>query len=212
VSNPPAAPSPASDASKVAEAPKAPESRPNLIADAKGESAPEAPATPAAPAAPAAPVEFKVPDGVVFGDKSMAGFKAAVAELGLPADKAQALLDKVLPATAADRAEAAKREIAEVETKWADEFRADKDIGGVKFDASIKKIGFVIDKFGSPALREFLRDTGVGNSKELGGLLVRFYDAIHGHEVIKSNAPAGNAAPLTEDQRLAILYGKTTPA
>lgn len=193
---PPATPEPATAAE-----PKAEQTRASLIADAKGE----------APTEPVKAAEFKVPDGATFGPKALGAFQATVTELGLPADKAQALLDKVLPASAAEAAELAKQQIVEVEKKWADEFRADKDIGGAKFDASLKKIGFVVDKYGSPELREFLRDTGVGNSRELGKLLVRVYDDIHGHEVIKSAPPQSSSGVITQDQRLEVLYGKTTP-
>lgn len=202
-----APPAPA-DAPKPAETPKASDAKPaetpraSLIADAKGE----------APAEPAKAVEFKIPDGTAFGPKALGEFKSAVDALGIPADKAQALLDKVLPASAAEAAESAKKQIAEVEQKWADEFRADKVIGGAKFDASMKKIGYVIDKFGSPELREFLRDTGVGNSRELGQLLVKFYDAVHGHEVITSTPPMSSSTPVSREQQLEVLYGKTTPA
>ena len=57
---------------------------------------------------------------------------------------------------------------------WADETRADKEVGGENFDASVKRARGVINQFGSPELKEFLNDSGFGNHK----LLVKFCNRI----------------------------------
>jgi hypothetical protein len=51
----------------------------------------------------------------------------------------------------------------DITTKWANELRADPVLGGGNYDRALAENGAALEKFGSPALREFLDTTGLGN-------------------------------------------------
>lgn len=101
--------------------------------------------------------EFKSPEGVELDQGDLEKFTAIAKELKLPADKAQALVDL-----------AAQREIARVEahvqkvTAWAEEVKADKEIGGDKLPETLSVARKALD-LGPPELKELLNTTGLGN-------------------------------------------------
>lgn len=186
-----AAAAPVEPAAVAAPAPGA-----TLLTAAPVTADPAKPADPAAePAAPAvvAPVvpekyEFKAPEGVTFDTAQIDAFSPVAKELGLSNDQAQKLVDIHVAQTQA--AQAAQHEAWEAVAKqWADEARADKEIGGVKFDESIRFASKAIDKFGSRELREALDTSKMGNHPAV----VRFFVTV-GRQLAEDAMLNGNAA------------------
>ena len=71
--------------------------------------------------------------------------------------------------------------------KWADTAKADKDIGGAKWDGTVSDARRAIDKLGTPALKDFLNASGGGNHPEL----IRMF-AKAGALIKEDNPPNGD--------------------
>ncbi|CAA2140461.1 hypothetical protein [Hyphomicrobium sp. ghe19] len=132
---------------------------------------------------------------------------------GVEVDKA--LLDKLSPRLKAkgythreaqdltnDYIEARRAEI-EQETKqwgetvqgWADTAKADKEIGGDKWDATVSAATRAVNKLGTPALKEYLNASGGGNHPEL----IRFMSkagAMIREDVPPSGGAGGSGNPV----------------
>ncbi|MEX2991180.1 peptidase [Serratia fonticola] len=107
--------------------------------------------------------EFKAPEGVEQLDpQALAVFEPIAKELGLSQEQAQKLVD-IYPQIQQQQAEAWSKQV----TDWGDQVKADKEIGGDKLTASVGQAQRALDQFGTPALREYLESSGLGNHPEL---------------------------------------------
>lgn len=147
---------------------------------------------------PAAPekYEFAAPEGQALDANALAVFEPIAKELGLTQEQAQKLVD-IYPQIQQQQAEAWSKQIAE----WGEQVKADKEIGGDKFNASVGLAQRALDQFGNPELREYLNASGLGNHPAL----VRFCA-----KVGKSMAEDSMVMPSNGGQRSAadVLYGK----
>ena len=87
---------------------------------------------------------------------------------------------------------------------WEAELRADKDMGGQAFEANVSVARRAIERFGSPALKQLLNDTGLGNHPELARFALRVGRALAEDSV--AGASAAPQATQSEDAMLALLY------
>lgn len=146
---------------------------------------------------PAAPekYEFVAPEGQELDANALSVFEPIAKELGLTQEQAQKLVD-IYPQIQQQQAEAWSKQIAE----WGEQVKADKEIGGDKFNASVGLAQRALDQFGNPELREYLNASGLGNHPAL----VRFCA-----KVGKSMAEDSFVVPNQGGQRSAadILYG-----
>lgn len=107
--------------------------------------------------------EFKAPEGVEQLDaQALAVFEPIAKELGLSQEQAQKLVD-IYPQIQQQQAEAWSNQVAD----WGEQAKADKEIGGDKLTASVGQAQKALDQFGTPALREYLHNSGLGNHPEL---------------------------------------------
>ena len=135
------------DAAKPGEGEKKPD-------DGKKEGAPEAYA------------DFKVPEGVQVDKEALEAFKPLAKELGLSQEQAQKLVD--LQASQVGKFEKAiQTQWEQTQKAWVAQARDDKEIGGTKFEANLAVAAKALDAFGTPALRQMLDATGVGDHVEL---------------------------------------------
>lgn len=146
---------------------------------------------------PSAPekYEFAAPEGQELDANALAVFEPIAKELGLTQEQAQKLVD-IYPQIQQQQAEAWSKQIAD----WGEQVKADKEIGGDKFNASVGLAQRALDQFGNPELREYLNASGLGNHPAL----VRFCA-----KVGKSMAEDSFVVPNQGGQRSAadILYG-----
>ncbi len=90
--------------------------------------------------------------------------------------------------------------------KWAENAKADKDIGGAKWDATTAAAKRAVTTLGTPELKEFFEATGGGNHPEL----IRFMAKVGA--MIKEDNPASGSLPgNTGKDRAAILYPDDQP-
>lgn len=166
------------DAGTVVEPPKAEDTKPGSVVPEK--------------------YEFKAPEGVTFDPAQIEAFTPIAKELGLTNEQAQRLVDLHAANTAAART-AADTAWADVTKRWADETRADKEIGGLKFAENISVAAKAIDKFGSPALRKALDDSGMGNHPDVVKFFVKVGRQLSEDTIASGNA-GGGGTPKTAEQ------------
>ncbi len=198
---PAAAPAPAApvDAAPVAPAPGSPEAIAAEAAAAAGEQkapeqieADEAAAAEAAKAAAGAPevyADFAAPEGAELDTGVMEVFAATARELNLPQDKAQLLLDKMQPIIAERQAEQVKTLTA----AWETQTRADPEIGGAQMDANMVHAARAMNQFATPAFKEVLNNSGLGNHPELVRFMVKAGKAISEDRIVSGGIPAATA-------------------
>ncbi len=116
--------------------------------------------------------DFTVPEGMQLDKERLEKFLPIISEMGLSQKGAQQLIDlQAEVAQAAHDAQAAAWE--ETQTGWTEASKADKEIGGVDFDANLAVAHTFLEKFGTPALVTALEATGLGNHPELIRLFFR---------------------------------------
>lgn len=131
--------------------------------------------------------DLKMPDGVELDAELAAALGPDFKELGLTNKQAQKLVDKYIEVQAG-RQERRGEEWAATISKWADDAKADKEIGGDKWDGTVKSAQRAVTSLGTPALREYLNASGGGNHPEL----IRFMAKV-GAMIREDNPAAGGA-------------------
>lgn len=147
-----------------------------------------------------------MPEGVEVDQALLDALGPEFKDLALSNRDAQRLADKFIEIETAKRAKQAE-DWAGTVAKWADDAKKDTEIGGPKWDASVSSAGRALDRFGSPALTEYLDATGAGNHPELIRLLAKVGAAIGEDEPAISENPRGGPKPDTA----AVLYPNDTP-
>lgn len=144
--------------------------------------------------------EFTAAEGVDLDTEALKDFEPVARELNLTNEQAQKLVDaypKILAGVQQRQAEAWQAQTEE----WAATVKADKEIGGDKLTANLGVAQRALDTFGTPALKEYLNGTGLGNHPELVKAFVK---------VGKAMSEDGVATGKESGQRSAaeVLYGK----
>lgn len=150
--------------------------------------------------APEAYEDFTTPEGGALDPKVAETFKAAAKELNLPQDQAQALVTKLQPALAAHAAET----LAAAQTEWATAAKSDKEIGGDAFEANLAVARTTFEKFGTPELKTFLAESGLGNHPELIRWAHRVGKAMSDDTFVPPSKPAARGGDMADR-----LYGST---
>lgn len=145
---------------------------------ALGGKQPEEPADPNAPKEPEAPAvpeayELTAPEGMTIDADLLEEATPIFKEAGLSNDQANAILpaakslmDKTQAATVQSMIDAGNQQ----RKAWLDEAKADAEIGGNKWDASLHSAGRGLDALGHPEgspFRQALNETGFGNHPEM---------------------------------------------
>lgn len=149
--------------------------------------------------APEKYADFKLPDGVKLEGDDLAGITTFAKDMNLTQEQAQKLVDRDIKARA-DAETALKTRHEGVVAQWGEMARTDKDIGGDKFDANLAVAKKAIDTFGSPELKQYLNETGLGNHPEVIKTFLRIGQQISedklGSNVNGDQAPTKTAAQV----------------
>jgi hypothetical protein len=147
--------------------------------------------------------EFQSPQGAEFDDKVLGVYSDVARELDLSQEDAQKLLDKVAPALQ----ERALERQGMMRTEWADQARADQEIGGDAFDANLDVANQALARFASPDFINLLQESGLGNHPEM----IRAWVKV-GKAVSPDNFVAGLGTPpqreLTDAE---VMYPDMAP-
>lgn len=171
-----AAPAPAPEASAEPSSVLGGEQQP-AKADGEQEQQAEKPA-----GAPEAYEAFTMPEGVELDEKVLPQVQELFKDLGLPQEKAQEVLNKLLeidqarqPAELTAEEQQAQQEqqhqlmsqqITKLNQDWGNLCKNLPDIGGQNFESSLKTTQNVMAKFASPELRELLNYSALGSHPE----------------------------------------------
>ena len=123
------------------------------------------PAKETEPKEPAKPVvpekyEFAMPEGYTVDETAVEAVTPILKELGCSQETAQKLVDLHFAQIKAMQ-EAQEKAKAETLAQWAKEIRTDKDIGGPNVLQNLLPGTRLLDRFGSPDLKELLQQSGL---------------------------------------------------
>ncbi len=162
------------------------------------------------PRAPEEYAEFTKPEGLEFDETALAEYKSFAKEQDLTQEQAQKLLE-FGGARIKTMTEAPYKLWAETQAKWQAEVKADPDIGGTKFEQSIKDAAqvfvpgesnpFVKSEAEAKGLRDALNMTGAGNNPAM----VRFFARI-GKLLAEPGTLTGGPVKDSQDTLLAKMY------
>ncbi|HCQ7173416.1 TPA: peptidase [Enterobacter cloacae] len=143
--------------------------------------------------------EFKAGEGVELDTEALKDFEPVARDLNLTNEQAQKLVDaypKILAGVQQRQAEAWQKQTE----GWAETVKADKEIGGDKLTANLSAAQRALDQFGTPELKEYLNDTGLGNHPDLVKTFVK---------IGKAMSEDGMVDGSNQGQRSAaeVLYG-----
>ena len=149
---------------------------------------------------------FKV-DEIKFADPNLsvdpaiaAPFAEVVNKFGISREAVTALLDLQQKSMLAN-SEAGSRDWVKTQETWAAEVMADKDIGGQNWPKVQTQIGSIMDKFGSPELRQAFDLTGAGNHPAVVKFMSNIASVLTEGGFISSNQTAQGQRSAAE-----ILY------
>ena len=168
--------------------------------DAKHEGAPEN-------------YEFKLPEGITLDQAVTDKFTSLAKEMNLPNDKAQAYLDLAIEHVQGIQKAQADAWVKQV-SGWAEEVKADKELGGQSFDATASVAASAVERFGSPELKALLgmpspenpNGMGLGNHPELVRFCARIGKAMAEDGHVKATSSNGINP---QEERLRNLYDKS---
>ncbi|HGW4611446.1 peptidase [Enterobacter chengduensis] len=143
--------------------------------------------------------EFQAGEGVELDTEALKDFEPVARDLNLTNEQAQKLVDaypKILAGVQQRQAEAWQKQTE----GWAETVKADKEIGGDKLTANLSAAQRALDLFGTPELKTYLNDTGLGNHPDLVKAFVK---------IGKAMSEDGMVDGSNQGQRSAaeVLYG-----
>lgn len=135
--------------------------------------------------------EFKAAEGQELDAEAVKAFEPIAKELNLSNEQAQKLVDvygsTIMPHVMKQIDEQWSRQ----SEQWAEQVRADKDLGS---DASIGAAQKAMDKFGSPELKQYLTETGLGNHPELVRIFANIGKAMSEDGLVTGNSGGAKSA------------------
>lgn len=135
--------------------------------------------------------EFKTAEGQELDAEAVKAFEPIAKELSLSNEQAQKLVDvygsKIMPKLVEQQAAQWQQQIEQ----WAEQVKADKDLGT---DASIGAAQKAMDKFGSPDLKQYLNETGLGNHPELVRIFANIGKAMSEDGLVTGNSGGAKSA------------------
>lgn len=138
--------------------------------------------------------DLKVPDGMTLDEAALAQFEPIAKELNLSNEQAQKLAD-IYSKRMSESAQQQQEQWKNTTAKWADDVRADKEIGGQNFDVSVRHAQAALNKFGSPELKAQMDATGMGNHPELVRVFARIGKAMAEDTFVQSSKDGVQADP-----------------
>lgn len=134
--------------------------------------------------------DFTMPEGVAIDTETSGELKVLAKELGLPQASAQKIADlgvKLQQRWATQQSEQLKA----AAVQWEADARADKELGGDKFDANLGVAKKAMETFASGEFKKLLDESGLGNHPEVIRTFHRIGKAISEDKVLTGKAPDG---------------------
>ncbi len=149
--------------------------------------------------------QFTMPEGMTVDKQVLDLFEPFAKKLNLSQERAQSVVDfyskEVLPVFMARQHDAVNDEMA----SWVSEGKADKDIGGDKYDQNVEKANRFLNTLGTPRLKEFLEKSGTGNYVEFIRVFSRAADLMDEDSLVLGGA--GGKGEV--EARISNFYGNS---
>lgn len=147
-------------------------------------------------AKPATPetYELKGPEGMELDTEAVSEFSGIAKELGLDQAGAQKVAD-----VAVKMAQRQAEQHVRLVEGWAEQVKADKEIGGDKLEENLAVARKARDAFGSDELKQLLDSTGVGNHPAVVRFFYKVGKSISEDGMIRA---AQQGAPVDQAKRL----------
>lgn len=145
--------------------------------------------------APETYTDFSLPDGYSVDEAMLNDYQSYAQDNNLSQEAAQAGVDLVVKM----KTEEAESYVRQQQT-WVESIKADSDLGGDKFDASLATAFKARDKYASPELIDLLNTSGLGNHPEVFRLFHNVGKSLSEDQLVTGSA--GNQAQSHEK----VLY------
>ena len=145
--------------------------------------------------------ELTLPESLKDCEENFASFKQLAAELKLPAETVQKLMQWEAD-TAANGQRLADVQRADILAKWTAQT---KELFGPMYGREIARALDAADRFGGPALRELLEVTGLGSHP----VIVKTFHQIS-QQISEDQSVAGQVHKTTDKTFAEALYGKAS--
>lgn len=156
--------------------------------------------------APEEYAEFKLPETFKVDDAVLGDFKALAKEANLPQEMAQKFVDmqaKLQEGNAQAFTNTLHEHVAKTAKEWETAAKSDAEFGGVDYAKNVAVAKQALDAFGTPELKNLLRESRLGSHPEVIRLLFKAGKAISQDGFVPGRA--GSAAKDTAS----ALYGST---
>jgi hypothetical protein len=137
--------------------------------------------------------EFTLPEGFTANEELAGELKALAKENGLSKEATQKLADLGVKMQQ-QQAEAWQTQV----DQWAEQVKADKELGGEKFEENISLAKQALDKFGGQELKDLLQSTGFGNHPAIVKAFYNIGKSVSNDTLVVSNG-ASKEAKSTAD-------------
>lgn len=149
------------------------------------------------------PLELKAPEGSPLSPEALAKLTELAKEQGLTQEQAQKYVDHE-SALLTDYMKTQQDQWKAQTDKWAQEAKADKEIGGVNFQSNVEHAHRAMKAFASDSLISFLDSTGLGNNPEVIKLFHRISKLTREDSLVSPSNQALTRRPPEE-----VLYGNS---
>ena len=149
-----------------------------------------------------------LPEGVEASEALLKPFAEVVKEHGVPHEVAQKFVDLYVDAQTQAAEAAAQQDLDEwkaQQSRWVEEVKTDKELGGTNFEATQTAIRTFFGKYADAETREFFNATGLGNHPKLVRLFARVAKADSEDSLGGAARTSGSAQP-SEAEMLARMY------
>lgn len=147
--------------------------------------------------------EFKAPEGMALDPELTGELEGVARGLELSQEQAQQVAD--LGVKLAQKFQAKQLEIVQqARTDWANQTRADAEIGGANVAQNVATAEKALTAFGTPELRALLKESGIGNHPEVIRAFYRVGKAISEDRVVTGRV---GTPPEARRDAAAVLYG-----
>lgn len=148
--------------------------------------------------------DLKLPEGALVDKSRVEEISNLAREKGLSNEQAQDLLNRENDAVVKYH-NAQQDHVNKMREEWKQQVLQDKELGGDNLNKNVELAHRALKEFGSPALREQLETTGLGNHPELVRMLSRVGKIIGEDKIIQT----GNSSSMGRKSLEEVLYNNT---
>lgn len=138
--------------------------------------------------------EFVAPEGTKLDPSLVSAYEKFAKSLNLPQDKAQELINEVVPLMAKQQSEGLKA----MNTAWVEAAISDKEFGGDKLSENLGIANKALDKFATPEFKSLLKLSGLGNNPEVIRMFYRMGKATSEDRMVTGRATVTRTASLAD--------------